>query len=208
MFPCIVTGQKIISISEIQHDRSKILGAGKQMSNIKLSDQHVEELIDLCCGEEDEEAFILSVDRFVKLVRSASTHKLPNRAPTKKRIETVKKAFAKLSEDDKDFLDRQIDGCFYFDNDDKKIPSCKNMMLALDHPLPSNKWSRSRKSLVMFAFKAIHYGWVDVSNDNTVLTAVLKIIIKEAGVTHDAVDIAGDAASLHNRCNGDALKNL
>ena len=147
--------------------------------------------------DEDEffaDEFIQSADRCVAWARMLSEHKKHNMASAQKRIERVKNAFAALTEQDREFLDLQVDAPVVMIIDFKPSHACESMQRALDVPVPSMQFDLSRMALLSFACLAIRSEWINVSVNNINLTAVLKILINEAGVKHDAVDIAGDAS--------------
>ena len=160
-----------------------------------LSDSCIEKLHWIV--DEDEEFaddFIKNADRYVAWARMLSEHKKHNMADAQERINRVKKAFAKLTEQDREFLDLQVDMPVINTLGFKPSGACENMQRALDVPVPSVQFDLSRMALLTFACIAIREEWIDVSVNNINLTAVLKILIKEAGLKHDAVDIAGDAS--------------
>ena len=197
------------------------------MNSMGLSDECLDSLSwYVNADDEDYYLFIVMAGYCTTWARAASNAKPNHRSKAQKRIDKVKKAFDALTDDDKDFLevqfviyDRYIDSsgkghsgkddlcCFIdttingsFDRVDKKIKSCEKMQWALSQPMLSERSSASRGILLDFAFVAVCYGWVDVSESKVDLTALIKILMKEASVRHDAVAIAIEAVSLaHNK---------
>ena len=143
--------------------------------------------------EEYEEALIKSAIAYIRIIRKAEAHKSEPAAEAQKRIDRVKKAFNKLTEQDKLFLDININ-----DSDDYPIERqrvCESMQRALDIPVHYRgpPPMLPRELLIKFARLAIRKKWIDVTVDSTTLTPVLMIMIEEAGGKHNATVIALEA---------------
>ena len=146
--------------------------------------------IDKLCWYADEEAFIKSAKAYIRIIRKVKPHKSEPAAEAQKRINRVKKAFDKLTQQDKLFLDVNTSNS---DDYPLGLPHvCESMQRALDTPVPK-RLSLSRDFLAAFARKAIRSGWIDVSAINNTLVPVLEIMMKEAGVKHNATVIASEA---------------
>jgi hypothetical protein len=157
------------------------------MKVVGLSDQCVQKLL-WQVEEGDADEFISYAGACVLQVRDLDKYEPRHKAAAQKRINKVKKAFDALTDQDRLFLDIRID-----EDNPNPAPSCENMMMALRCPVPSMRMSLPRLALINFARWAVLNGWIDVSKDNSVLTQVIKIIMEEAGVKHDAVEIASEA---------------
>ena len=140
--------------------------------------------------EDYEEDFIKSAKAYIRMMRRAETQKREPAAEAQKRIDRVKKAFDKLTEQDKNFLDVNTT-----DSDDYPLGLphvCESMQRALNTPVPK-RLSLPKEFLSAFARLAIRKKWIDVSVDSTALTPVLDIMMKEAGSKHNATVIASKA---------------
>ncbi|HIB84495.1 MAG TPA: hypothetical protein EYO59_07815 [Chromatiaceae bacterium] len=166
------------------------------------------ELSEQCIGKlswyfdpEDEgyADFIIAAQRYAAWARMLSDHKRHDRAAAQKRIDRAAKAFAALTELDRVFLDLQVDDPVVMTLGFTPSMACDSMERALGVPVPSMQFDLSRMALLMFACISIRKGWIDISVDNAALTDVLKVLIAEIGVKHDALDIAGDAAKDPNQ---------
>ena len=157
--------------------------------------------------------FISTADTCVEIIRNASGVKRTPKTEAQKRINRVKKAFSALTGEDRMFLDHSSDATWMLldaiDKDARAnfiqevmggyFPLCEKMQKALGTPLPSVKKSISKSFLIDFAQIAIRKDWIDVSEHNGSLTQVLKIIMDEAGVKHDAVNISAKAVARHSK---------
>lgn len=160
-----------------------------------LSDECIARLGDYLDGDEDEVAEIFkAAGIYVEITRSMSKFKPDHKAATEKRLARLKKAFDGLTPQDKAFLDVnvawQTEGV---DDIYKPDKTCDKMLFALDQTVPSMRGNASRKAMLTFAKIAVRNDWIDVSVESTCLAAVIKILMEEAGVKHDAVAIALEA---------------
>lgn len=105
--------------------------------------------------------------------------------PANKCINRVRKAFAGLTDDDIKFLDLDIELVreMSFGTSD----ACIDMDYALKHEVALANKSLSRKRFTDFATMALKNNWIEHNSD---LVQVLKILMEEAGVSHDANAIA------------------
>ena len=141
--------------------------------------------------EEHEEAFIRSAIAYIRIIRKAEAHKSEPAAEAQKRINRVKKAFDKLTEQDKLFLDINTTDSDDYPSERPRV--CESMQRALDTPVHSRRSDLSREFLSAFARLAIRSDWIDATVDSTDLKAVLMIMMEEAGVKHNATVIALEA---------------
>ena len=156
-----------------------------------ISDECIDDLRLMVENEDDEDAFIKSASAYIRIIRKAESHKSEPAAQAQKRIDRVKNAFDKLTEQDKLFLDINTT-----DSDDypsKRPYVCESIHRALDTPVHYRGNDLALEFLSAFARLAIRKKWIDVTVDSNALTAALKIMIEEAGGKHNATVIASKA---------------
>lgn len=165
--------------------------------------------------EDQYEDFVFHVESYIDLVRNMETTD-PKAAEARERIKKVEKAFARLTDEDKAFLDRvsELDRSmadYPYQDDDSAVnvilatlqrvshdgcfPLCELMQKALEHQVPAMRKSGSRAYLVKFAMEAVRREWVDISVNRTELVELLNLMMLEAGVNHEANDVAGEAVT-------------
>lgn len=174
-----------------------------------LSDECREALLWYVEGEDYEDDFLRTAGMYVAWASKLSKHEKHNMAVAQDRIDRVKKAFAKLTDQDREFLDLQIDFPEMMkDISYKPSSACKNMQKALDVSVPSSQFDLSRMSLLNFACIAVRNDWIATSENNSDLKAVILTLMKEAGVRHDADEIAGEAVKNPGQAFPEAYLNI
>ena len=181
------------------------------MNTTRLSDECLDRLgLYVDVDEENYEEFIFYAGLCVYWIRDKTSLSglKRNKKDAQNRIDKVKKAFNALTDMDKLSLDLHI-SLYDDDNYDyqaavrviESLPlksnctldtsACEKMQWALDKPVPKSiRHNVPRKNLIAFAKQAIDERWVDVSVNNAVLIELIKILMEEAGVHHDADAIA------------------
>jgi len=108
--------------------------------------------------------------------------------PANKRISKVQKAFEELTEEDRRFLDLHIELVreMKFGTSD----ACVDMAYALKQRVARADKSLSRSNMCDYAVSALKNEWFEEDSD---LVNVLKILMEEAEVSHDAHAIVRDA---------------
>lgn len=161
---------------------------------MSLSDSCVERLD--CYGddlEQDEiDSFIANAEACVFMVKYMSETPRYLSKPANKRIKNVLKAFEGLTEEDRRFLDLHIE--LVREMKFGTSNACVDMDYALKQKVAPANSSLSRQRLIDFAEMALKRNWIDVTEHNGNLVQVLKILMKESGVKHDANAIAKTAA--------------
>ena len=158
-----------------------------------ISEACIEALRDLVADEEYEEAFIRSATAYIRMMRSAAPYECEPAAEARERIKRVKKAFDKLTEQDKSFLDFNTT-----DSDDylsERPHVCESIQRALNTPVPKRPkpLGLSLEYLSAFARLAVREKWIDVTENSNALKEVLNAMMKEAGVKHNSTVIALEA---------------
>ena len=154
--------------------------------------------------DQDVERFLFHADVCINRVREGAIAEREHMEQSQKRIDTLNKAFACLTDQDKEHLNlaAEIENLSNSSSIEQELgrmmkkgitPLCDVMQKALEHPVESRRKSTTRMILTEFARKAVSEGWVDVSINNTNLIALLLIMMEEAGVKHDVDAIAHDA---------------
>jgi len=159
--------------------------------------------------DKDVERFLFHADNCINRVREEASAKPGPMSPSQERINRLKQAFEALTDQDRENLDFAAEVTALSQGDPvemelrrmnkRSLPLCETMEKALEYPASSMDKSATQMILTEFAHKAISEGWVDVSNNNTNLIALLLIMMEETGVKHDADAIARDAMSRINR---------
>ena len=174
---------------------------GKEMVSNFCANKLCEYLVDI---DDDVERFLFHADACINRVREESRAERENMTQAQKRMDGLKQAFAKLTDQDKEDLNFTAEiatlsksGSIVKDLEQmmqkEYVPLCESIEKALYHPALSRHKSPTQKTFTEFARKAVNEGWVDISTNNNGLIALLLILMEETGVKHDADSIARDA---------------
>lgn len=154
----------------------------------------------------DVERFLYHADDCINRVREETRFKPEHVSQSQMRLNRLKEAFEALTDEDRENLNFAAEITALSRSGPVEIelrrmmkkhslPLCETMEKALEYPASSMDRSSTQAILTEFAHRAVAEGWVDVSDNNTNLIALLLIMMEESGVKHDADAIARDAMS-------------
>lgn len=168
-----------------------------------LSDECIEQLGWYIEGEWFEGELMRTADICIELIKPLSVSNQGTRKEANRRLTGLKNALSKLTENDKKKLSLSMAWLFYGTSDAYTIHQTFDMLEdviieELGKPALKNI-SHSRSLLIDFARIALRKKWFskDENDKDIVMIDVLKVMMREAGVTHDARSIAKEARKLN-----------
>ena len=161
-----------------------------------LSEQCSDDLRLTIENEDDEDAFLQKAGMYIDIVKSYSESEyIPMQKKEKDiNMKRMRKAFEKLTKQERFGLNvamaRQIG-----EIDGEIQDFCEMFDTAIHATIPKTP-QYPRRYLLDFAVNTLRMGWINVEENNVNLIQMLKVMMEETGISHDADAIAKEAKDI------------